>query len=99
MELRTCIVEFVEEGNSYREAAERFRVSPGFVNDMVRPSGEPARSRPERMAGKPDTTLDEPTAALREEIPIEVHRSPVGRLPHRLGPSHKKRRQGRRAGA
>jgi len=36
MELRRRVVDFVEDGHSYREAAERFRVSAGFVNDTVR---------------------------------------------------------------
>jgi len=53
----------------------------------------------ERMAGKPDTTLDEPTAALHEELSVGVHRSPVGRLLHGLVTSHGKRYQGKRAGA
>jgi len=126
MELRTPVVAFVEEGHSYREAAERFRVSAGFVTDIVSPSARPVRSRPapptgaapagtpgrghgrlagarewirDRMAGKPDATLDEPTAALPEERSIKVHRSPGGRLLHGLGPSHGKRHRGKRAGA
>jgi len=53
----------------------------------------------ERMTKGPDTTPEELTAALREEHPIKVHRSPVGRLLHRLGLSHKKRRQGQRTEA
>lgn len=35
MELRRRVIAFVEEGNSHREAARHFRVSPRFVNDMV----------------------------------------------------------------
>jgi transposase len=35
MELRARVVAFVEEGNSHREAARHFRVSPRFVNNMV----------------------------------------------------------------
>lgn len=35
IELRERVVSFVEEGNSNREAARHFRVSPHFVNDMV----------------------------------------------------------------
>jgi len=45
----------------------------------------------ERMAGKPDTTLDELTVALREECSVEAHRSSVGRLLQRLHLSHKKK--------
>ena len=36
MALRERVVAFVEEGNGPREAARHFRVSPKFVNDMVR---------------------------------------------------------------
>jgi len=53
----------------------------------------------ERMAGKSDTTLDELTAALREERLIKAHRSPVGRLLHRLGPSHGNRTSGQASGS
>lgn len=35
MELRERVVAFVEEGNSHREAARHFRVSPRFVNNMM----------------------------------------------------------------
>jgi len=51
MELRRRVVDFVEEGHSHREAARHFRVSIRFVNDMVRPSGRPARSRSGRREG------------------------------------------------
>ena len=36
MELRERVVAFVDEGNSHREAARHFRVSPRFVNDMIK---------------------------------------------------------------
>ena len=36
IELRERVVAFVDEGNSHREAARHFRVSPKFVNDMVK---------------------------------------------------------------
>ncbi|MFA1676367.1 IS630 family transposase [Rhizobium mongolense] len=35
IELRVRVVAFVEEGNSHREAARHFRVSPRFVNNMM----------------------------------------------------------------
>jgi transposase len=35
MELRSRVVAFVKEGNSHRETARHFRVSPRFVNNMV----------------------------------------------------------------
>ena len=36
MELRTRVVDFVEEGNTHRATAAQFRVSIKFVNDMVK---------------------------------------------------------------
>jgi transposase len=56
MALRERVVDFVEEGNGHREAARHFRVSPKFVNDMVRlkretgglaprPQGNPGRGK------------------------------------------------------
>lgn len=35
IELRERVVAFVNEGNSNREAARRFRVSPSFVNSTM----------------------------------------------------------------
>ncbi len=36
IELRERVVVFVDEGHSHREAARHFRVSPKFVNDMIK---------------------------------------------------------------
>lgn len=36
IELRERVVAFVDEGHGHREAARHFRVSPRFVNDLVR---------------------------------------------------------------
>jgi len=36
MELRERVVAFVDEGYPHREAARHFRVSPKFVNDMIK---------------------------------------------------------------
>jgi len=36
IELRDRVVTFVDEGNSHRAAARHFRVSPKFVNDMIK---------------------------------------------------------------
>lgn len=36
IELRERVVAFVEEGNTHRSSAARFRVSIKFVNDMVK---------------------------------------------------------------
>lgn len=48
IELRSRVVAFVEEGNTHREAARHFRVSPRFVNNMMilhRSSGSLAPAR------------------------------------------------------
>lgn len=47
-----------------------------------------------RIADQPDLTIDELTGELRSEHGLNVHRSSVGRLLHRLGLSHKKRPSG-----
>ena len=52
VELRERVVAMVEEGHGHREAARHFRVSPKFVNDMVkrqRETGSPDAKR----RGKP----------------------------------------------
>ncbi|SFA39123.1 Helix-turn-helix domain-containing protein [Paracoccus halophilus] len=36
VELRKRVAAFVDEGNSHREAARHFRLSPRFVNDMIK---------------------------------------------------------------
>ena len=36
IELRTRVVAFVDEGHGHREAARHFRVSPKFVNDLIK---------------------------------------------------------------
>jgi len=36
IELRTRVVAFVDEGNGHREAARHFRVSPEFVNTLIK---------------------------------------------------------------
>ena len=118
MELRTRVVDFVEEGNTHRATATHFRVSIKFVNDMVKLKGETGSLEPKRqgrrghgkLAGfhdwvrdkiesKPDVTLDELVSALRRECGIDVQRSAMWGLLHRIGLSHKKRSQGQRAEA
>lgn len=47
-----------------------------------------------RIAAQPDQTIDELTAELGSEHGLNVHRSSVGRLLHRLGLSHKERPSG-----
>lgn len=36
IELRSRVIAFVDEGHGHREAARHFRVSPKFVNDLVK---------------------------------------------------------------
>ena len=36
IELRERVVAFVDEGHGHRESARHFRVSPKFVNDMIK---------------------------------------------------------------
>ena len=45
-----------------------------------------------RVAEQGDTTLDQLARELKKRFDVEVHRWTVGRLLHRLGLSHKKRR-------
>ena len=52
-----------------------------------------------KIEGKPDVTLDELVSALRRECGINVQRSALWGLLHRLGLSHKKRPPGQRAEA
>ncbi len=49
IELRGRVVAFVEEGNGHREAARHFRVSPKFVNDMVKLKRETGALAPKRQ--------------------------------------------------
>ena len=116
IELRSRVVGFVEEGHGHREAARHFRVSPKFVNDMVKLKRESGGLAPlpqgrsgggklapfadwlrDRLAGKPDLTLDEISAAFQLAHGLCVHRGSVGRWLHRLGLSHKKNSARRRA--
>ena len=118
MELRTRVVDFVQEGNTHRATAAHFRVSIKFVNDMVKLKRETGSLEPKpqgrrghgKLAGqhdwarsqierKPDVTLDELVCALRRERGIDVQRSSMWGLVHRLCLSHKKRPPGQRAEA
>lgn len=47
-----------------------------------------------RITAQPHLTIDELTVELAAEHGLNVHRSSVGRLLHRLGLSHKKRPSG-----
>jgi transposase len=52
MALRERVVAFVDEGNGHREAARHFRVSPKFVNDMVRLKRETGGLVPKRQGSR-----------------------------------------------
>jgi transposase len=49
IELRARVVAFVDEGHGHREAARHFRVSPKFVNDMVKLRRETGGLAPKRQ--------------------------------------------------
>ena len=49
LELWERVVAFVDEGNSHREAARHFRVSPKFVNDMIKLRRVTGGLRPKRQ--------------------------------------------------
>ena len=116
--LRQRVADFVDEGNSHRAAARQFRVSPRFVNDLMKlrkatgslepkRQGNPGRGKlsgvkdwvRSRLDEKGDLTLDALVVELGDTHGIEVDRSAVCRLLHRLGLSHKKRRSRRPSNA
>jgi transposase len=117
VELRTRILDFVTEGNSHREAARHFRVSPRCVNDVMklwRETGSVAPKRQgnggghgklvgvqdwisDRIAAKPDLTLDELATELSQAHAITVHPVTVWRTLKGLDLTHKKSAARRRA--
>lgn len=116
IELRERVAAFVDEGHGHREAARHFRVSPKFVNELIklrRETGglEPRRSEAPRrsklnevadwvrarIADNGEMTLDALVIELRDLKGVTAHRSGVGKLLHRLGLSHKKRRSRRQS--
>ena len=46
MELRERVVAFVDEGHGHREAARHFRVSPKFVNELIKLRRETGSLKP-----------------------------------------------------
>lgn len=48
-ELRERVMAFVDEGHGHREAARHFRVSPRFVNDLVKLRRETGSLAPRRQ--------------------------------------------------
>ena len=49
IELRKRVVAFVDDGHGHREAAGHFRVSPKFVNDMIKLRRETGSLSPKRQ--------------------------------------------------
>ncbi len=49
LELRERVVAFVDEGHGHRETARHFRVSPKFVNDMIKLRRETGALSPKRQ--------------------------------------------------
>ncbi len=49
IELRERVVAFVDEGHGHREAARHFRVSPRFVNDLIKLRRETGSLSPKRQ--------------------------------------------------
>jgi transposase len=68
MELRERVVAFVDEGNSHREAARHFRVSPRFVNDMIRLRRETGGLDAKRQGNPGRGKLTDVTPWVRERI-------------------------------
>mgnify|MGYP006291134823 FL=1 len=49
IELRTRVVAYVDEGHGHREAARHFRVSPKFVNELIKLRRETGSLAPRRQ--------------------------------------------------
>ena len=60
VELRTRVIGYVDEGHGHRQAARHFRVSPKFVNDLVRLRRETECLTPRRQGngGGPGKLVD-----------------------------------------
>ncbi len=78
IELRTRVVAYVDEGHGHREAARHFRVSPKFVNDLVKLRRETGSLAPRRQGnggghGKLAAVTDwiEARVAARGEITLD----------------------------
>ena len=65
IELRERVVAMVEEGHGHREAARHFRVSPKFVNDMVKLKRETGSLDPKRQGNPGRGKLSDHSAWVR----------------------------------
>ena len=83
--LRERVVTFVEEGNSHRSSAARFRVSVKFVNDMVKlkrttgsldpkPQGRRGHGKLARVAGWVREQMDAHPATTLDELRVALER-------------------------
>ena len=73
IELLVRVVAFVDEGYGHREAARHFRVSPKFVNDMIKLRRETGSLEPKRQGnlghtGKLDTSKYRIIEARRSQL-------------------------------
>ena len=71
VELRERVVAFVDEGNSHREAARHFRVSPRFVNDMIRLRRETGRLEAKKQGNPGRGKLTDVAPWVRERIAVQ----------------------------
>jgi transposase len=70
MELRERVVAFVNEGNSNREAARHFRVSPRFVNNMMILHRSSGSLRPARQGHPPGSKLSPHGEWISERVAL-----------------------------
>lgn len=68
MEIRERVVAFVDEGNSHREAARHFRVSPRFVNDMIKLRRETGELDAKRQGNPGRGKLNDVAPWVRERV-------------------------------
>ena len=69
MALRERVAAFVDDGNSNREAARHFRVSPRFVNNLMKLRGETGSLEPRRQGhGSGGGKLADHAGFVRERL-------------------------------
>ena len=68
IELRERVVSFVDEGHGHREAARHFRVSPRFVNDMIKLRRESGGLAPKRQGNPGRGKLTDVAGWVRARI-------------------------------
>lgn len=85
IELRVRVVAFVDEGHSHRAAASHFRVSPRFVNDMIKLRRDTGRLQPKEQGNHGNASklnkfegwvrqrLEEKADLTLNELRLELH--------------------------